>query len=138
LKINFRLRNWIEELSKHAFASPSDYNITSVPNPLDSSGDLVRAFLGLICGTIVIAAAISAHIVNPILAIGMTIILIAAMARWMPETALIAVLVSMIFQNTFVSLASPHIDTTTSFNIIRGYNFVILCGTWGIFVLFIS
>ena len=122
-------------MSKHTFASPNDYHLTSVQNTFDSFGDLVRAFLGLMCGTVVIAAAVSGHVINPIFAIGMTIILIAAMARWMPETALIAVLVAMMFQNTFVSLASPFIETTTSFNIVRGYNFVILCGTWGISVL---
>ncbi|MEP3232313.1 MAG: hypothetical protein ABJO30_05760 [Hyphomicrobiales bacterium] len=122
-------------MSKSAFSPPNNYHLASAQNPLDSSGDLVRAFLGLLCGTIVIATAVSGHIVSPIFAIGMTIILIAAMARWMPETALIAVLIAMIFQNTFVALVSPSIDTTTSFNIVRGYNFLILCGTWGISVL---
>ncbi|MEP1441860.1 MAG: hypothetical protein ABJK39_02495 [Hyphomicrobiales bacterium] len=122
-------------MSKSAFASQQDFNRSNTHGAFDVSGDLVRAFIAMICGFAIISTAVSAHIISPIFAVGMIIILVAAMTRWMPETALIAVLIAMIFQNTFVALASPSIETTTSFNIIRGYNFVILCGAWGISVL---
>ena len=122
-------------MSEAAFASPKDYDQPTAQNTVDASVDLVRAFITLMCGTIIIAGAVFGHVINPLFAIGMTIILIAAVTRWMPETALIAVFIAMIFQNSFVALASPSIDTATSFNIVRGYNFIILCGAWSTSVL---
>lgn len=122
-------------MSKHAFASPENYHRTSTQSALDVSGDLVRTFIAMLCGLLVVFAAVFGHIISPVFAVGMTMVLVAAMTRWMPETALIAVLIAMIFQNTFVALVSSSIDTTTSFNVIRGYNFVILCGVWGISTL---
>ena len=122
-------------MSESAFASPRDYSQSSPQNAFDASADLVRAFITLLCGIIIIAGAVFGHVINPLFAIGMTVILIAAVTRWMPETALIAVLFATIFQNTFVALASPSIDTASSFNIVRGYNFIILCGAWSTSVL---
>ena len=122
-------------MSEAAFASPKDYDQPNAQNAADASVDLVRAFITLMCGTIIIAGAVFGHVINPLFAIGMTIILIAAVTRWMPETALIAVFIAMIFQNSFVALASPSIDSASSFNIVRGYNFIILCGAWSTAVL---
>ena len=122
-------------MSDAAFASTRDYYQPNTQSAADASADLVRAFITLLFGTIIIAGAVFAHVINPLFAIGMTVILIAAVTRWMPETALIAVFIAIIFQNTFVALASPSIDTASSFNIVRGYNFIILCGAWSTSVL---
>ena len=122
-------------MSDAAFASTRDYYQPNTQSAADASADLVRAFITLLFGTIIIAGAVFGHVINPLFAIGMTVILIAAVTRWMPETALIAVFIAIIFQNTFVALASPSIDTASSFNIVRGYNFIILCGAWSTSVL---
>jgi len=122
-------------LSDAAFASPRDVYQVNTQNAGDASVDLMRAFITLTCSTLIIVGAVFAHVINPLFAIGMTVILIAAVTRWMPETALIAVFVAIIFQNTFVAVASPSIDSASSFNIVRGYNFIILCGAWSTSVL---
>jgi len=107
---------------------------SAVQFTVDAPNDIVRAFIALCLGFTIISVAVFAHVVSPIFAVGLTFVLVAMLTRWLPEAGLVAVFVAMIFQNVFVAIASPNISTTASFNIIRGYNFIILCSVWSVLI----
>ena len=65
-----------------------------------------------------------------------TALLLAAVVAWrLPQVALVAILFSFLFQNLFVSLMSGFVRSETDFDIIRAYNFLILCVTWLVVVV---
>jgi len=79
---------------------------------------------------IVTMAPVAAHGVHAGLGIVTALLLTAAVAWRLPQVALVAVLFSFLFQNLFVSLMSGFVRSETDFDIIRAYNFLILCVTW--------
>src|SRR5690606_31010487 len=65
-----------------------------------------------------------------------TALLLAAAVAWrLHQVALVAILFSFLFQNLFVSLMSGFVRSETDFDIIRAYNFLILCVTWLVVVV---
>lgn len=85
--------------------------------------------------TVVVAAAIAgipvfAHLLHPAVGI-LSALLLAGLCAWrMPQISIVAIVFALLFQNTFVALAADHIVSDDDFDIIRGYNFVIIAVTW--------
>ncbi len=85
--------------------------------------------------TIVVAACITglpvfAHLVHPVLGV-ISAALLAGICAWrMPAIAIVTIFFALLFQNFFVSLAANYVVSDDDFDIIRGYNFVILSVTW--------
>ena len=88
--------------------------------------------------TVVVAAAIAAipvfaHLLHPAIGI-VAALLLAGLCAWrMPQISIVAIVFALLFQNTFVALAADHVASTEDFNMIRGYNFVIIAVTWLVF-----
>ena len=78
----------------------------------------------------IVAFAVAAHTLHPAFAVTATVFLAAAAFRQAPSLALAAVVASAVFQNLFVSLASPAVSPGTDFVLIRGYNFLTLATVW--------
>ena len=81
---------------------------------------------------VAVAFPVFAHTVHPAAGILSTIVLACALYAISPGAALTAVLFGALFQNLFVSLASPQITSGTDFNLVRGYNFQMLAVVWGL------
>jgi hypothetical protein len=85
--------------------------------------------------TVVVAAAITgipvfAHLMHPAIGIVSALLLAGLCAWFMPQVSIVAIVFALLFQNTFVSLAADHVVSDTDFDVIRGYNFVIIAVTW--------
>ncbi len=91
--------------------------------------------LGEAAGLLAVAAFLVAtplvlHLLHP--AVGMvTAVALAAVCAWrMRHAAIVAILFSFLFQNLIVSLIANHLRDADDFDIIRGYNFLILSAVW--------
>ena len=85
--------------------------------------------------TVTIAALLVATplLLHPLLpAIGMgSAVVVAGLCAWrMPQVAIIAIIFSFLFQNLIVSLIADHLRDGDDFDVIRGYNFLILSAVW--------
>lgn len=91
---------------------------------------IANTFLALLISMAMICLPIAAHGVHPALGMLMTVGLGAACAARLPQVALMAVLVGFMFQNLFVSLMADLVRSEDDFDIIRAYNFLLVCITW--------
>jgi hypothetical protein len=70
------------------------------------------------------------HALHPAAGI-LTAALLGGICAWrLPHIAIVAILFALLFQNFFVSLAVGFVVSDDDFDVIRGYNFVILSITW--------
>jgi hypothetical protein len=98
-------------------------------------GDLAAAYFANAILTVVIAVCMTAlpvfaHILHPGFGI-LSAALLAGICAWrMPSIAIVAIFFALLYQNFFVSLAAGYIVSDDDFDIIRGYNFVLLSVTW--------
>ena len=98
-------------------------------------GDLAVANFANAILTVVVAVGMTglpvfAHILHPALGI-LSAALLAGICAWrMPSIAIVAIFFALLYQNFFVSLAAGHIVSDDDFDVIRGYNFVLLSVTW--------
>ena len=99
-------------------------------------GSATPSFLKPLGTTLVALLAIAfpvfAHTVHPLAGILSAFMLAVALYAVAPGTALITVVFGALFQNLFVSIASPAIEPGTGFNLVRGYNFEMLVVVWGL------
>ena len=85
--------------------------------------------------TVVVAAGITAipvfaHLLHPAIGV-LSAVLLAGLCAWrMPDITIVAIVFALLFQNTFVSLAVGGVVSDDDFDVIRGYNFVIIAVTW--------
>lgn len=86
--------------------------------------------VSLAISVVMIAMPVAAHAVHPMLGILLAFGLAAACAWRMPQVALVAILFAFFFQNLFVSMMADTVRSKEDFDIIRAYNFLILCVTW--------
>lgn len=100
----------------------------------DRAGEAVNALISgsiqIAIAAIVTAAPVVAHTVHPLLGAALVVLLAGTCAVLSPALAIVTVLFSFIFQNLVVSIISDRILTADDFDIIRSYNFFILCITW--------
>jgi len=92
--------------------------------------DLEVAVLTLVAASVMVAFPITAHIVNPLLGILTVLLLATICAIVAPGVAIVTILASFMFQNLVVSLVSNWVHSKVEFDVIRAYNFLILCTCW--------
>ena len=83
-------------------------------------------------GLAIVAFPILVHVLSPALAIGVTVIVALGVYLVCPSAMVVSVFFGAMFQNLFVSLASPDLTVGTNFDLARGYNFVLLAMVWGL------
>ncbi len=92
-----------------------------------------NAVLTVAVAALITATPVVAHLFNPAAGI-LCAALLAGLCAWrMPQIAIVTVIFALLFQNTFVSLIVDRIVSDDDFDIVRGYNFVILSVTWLVF-----
>lgn len=96
----------------------------------DFIDDLIAGARQICVAAAITAVPVIAHTVHPMLGIISVVLLAGGCAVFAPSYAIVAVLFSFIFQNLFVSIVSDRIATPDDFDVIRSYNFFILCITW--------
>lgn len=92
--------------------------------------DTVDALGALAGGFLLIGISVIGHLLSPLIAIPLAALLSAFVANYAPRTAVVSVIVALLFQNLFVSLVSEYLSGPDEFKIIRGYNFIILVMVW--------
>jgi hypothetical protein len=102
---------------------------------------LVRPFsTSLALETLMLAAVVTglpvlAHLVSPTLGIAICLILGTLVANFAAPMLPPILVFSYLFQNLFVSLASPQIVQLSDFNAIRGYNFLLTATAWLVIII---
>jgi hypothetical protein len=96
----------------------------------DFVDDLTRGALQLCTALIITALPVVAHTVHPLLGIASVLVLAGGCAALSPSCAIVTILCAFIFQNLVVSIVSDRILSPDDFDVIRSYNFFILCITW--------
>lgn len=103
----------------------------SMPRDVKASADAYAdAVLTLVAAAILTALPIFTHMIHPAAGMLAAAFLAGACAWRMPQVAVVGVLFAMLFQNLFVSMAASAIDSREEFDLIRGYNFILLSMTW--------
>ncbi|MCV0423966.1 MAG: hypothetical protein K5905_00700 [Roseibium sp.] len=92
--------------------------------------DTLEALGSLLAGILVISVPVVGHLLSPIFAIPVAVLLAGLVANYAPRTAVISIFVALLFQNFFVSLVSEGLSGPEEFKIIRGYNFFVLFTIW--------
>lgn len=80
----------------------------------------------------VVAVPIGAHVVGQPLGLSLCVVVSALAANYVPGAVPTVLLAGFLFQNTFVSLASPAFADADAFNAARGYNFVATLTIWAV------
>jgi hypothetical protein len=99
----------------------------------DWSREPMGSVAAVVGGFLLIGLPVAGHILTPLIAIPMALVLSVLLANYAPRTALISVIIALLFQNFFVSMVSSNLSGPDEFKIIRGYNFVILVSIWSAF-----
>jgi hypothetical protein len=94
------------------------------------AGELIGGLLQLCVAAAVTVLPVVAHTAHPLLGFVAVLLLAGGCAILSPSAAIVSVLFAFIFQNLAVSFVSGRIHTPDDFDIIRSYNFFILCITW--------
>lgn len=77
-----------------------------------------------------VATPLLLHLLSPAAGIAAAVVLAGACAWRMPKVAIVAIVFSFLFQNLIVSLIVDHIRDSDDFDVIRGYNFLVLSAVW--------
>ena len=92
--------------------------------------NFANAVLTVVMAACITALPVYAHALHPVAGV-LTAALLGGICAWrMPQIAIVTILFALLFQNFFVSLAIGFVVSDDDFDIIRGYNFVILSTTW--------
>ncbi|WP_062211555.1 hypothetical protein [Aureimonas sp. AU12] len=78
----------------------------------------------------IVAFAVFAHTLHPAVALAATAAVALSASIAAPALAVATILCAALFQNLFVSLASPGIGSGMDFDLVRGYAFLILATVW--------
>jgi hypothetical protein len=92
--------------------------------------DLFEAAVLIGAAALLVATPLLLHLASP--AGGMaSAVLLAGICAWrMPQLAIIAIVFSFLFQNLIVAQIAHHLRDADDFDIIRGYNFLLLGAVW--------
>ena len=98
--------------------------------PDAAAENFANAVLAVAIAACITAFPVFAHLLHPVLGVLGASVLAGICAWRMPSIAIMSIFFALLFQNFFVSLAANSIVSADDFNIVRGYNFVILSVTW--------
>ncbi|MEX0957341.1 MAG: hypothetical protein WDZ83_19270 [Rhizobiaceae bacterium] len=90
----------------------------------------IEASTLLVIAVTLVATPLLLHLLNPAAGIAAAVVLAGACAWRMPKVAIVAIVFSFLFQNLIVSLIADHIRDADDFDVIRGYNFLVLSAVW--------
>jgi hypothetical protein len=90
----------------------------------------IEASLMLAIAAALVATPLFLHLLHPVVGIAAAKTTAAACAWRMPHVAIVAIAFSFLFQNLIVSLIAGHIRDGDDFDVIRGYNFLVLSSVW--------
>lgn len=90
----------------------------------------VEAAAMLAIAAALVATPLFLHLLHPVIGIAVAVTLAGACAWRMPHVAIVTIIFSFLFQNLIVSLIADHIRDGDDFDVIRGYNFLILSAVW--------
>ncbi len=93
-------------------------------------GDVYETAAMLAVAVVLVATPLFLHILHPVAGIAAAFALAGACAWRMPQVAIVAIVFSFLCQNLIVSLIADHVRDADDFDIIRGYNFVLLSAVW--------
>jgi hypothetical protein len=102
------------------------------PSFLEGSRDALHALGALAAGILLIGISVTGHLLSPLIAIPLAMLLGGLVANFAPRTAVVSVIIALLFQNLFVSLVSESLSGPDEFKIIRGYNFILLVAIWSV------
>ncbi|MDQ2632415.1 MAG: hypothetical protein M3Y78_01615 [Pseudomonadota bacterium] len=95
-----------------------------------AAANFANAVLTVLVAACITAIPVFAHLLHPAIGI-LSAALLAGLCAWrMPQISIVAIVFALLFQNTFVSLAVGGVVSDDDFDVIRGYNFVIIAITW--------
>lgn len=89
-----------------------------------------EAVLAVVISIFLTAAPVVAHTLHPAAGVTLALLLGGVCAWRMPQVSVIAVIFALLFQNLFVSIMADHVVSEDDFDIIRGYNFMLLSVSW--------
>lgn len=101
---------------------------TAGPGPSPVLDGCLVALLALA----IVAVPIGAHLVGQPVGLALCAVLAALAANYVPGAVPTILLCGFLFQNLFVSLASPAFASPDEFNAARGYNFVATLTVWAV------
>jgi hypothetical protein len=81
-------------------------------------------------GLLATALPVFLHVTNHMAAIISCVLLALVIANYATRTVPVVLIVAYLFQNFFVALVSPHLETLDELNSIRAYNFLLTAVTW--------
>jgi hypothetical protein len=93
-------------------------------------GRWVDLFATALLAFVMTAAPIVVHLINPVLAIAFTLVSAGGVALCFERAAPTVILVSYIFQTTFVAMASSHVALFSDLEAMKAYDFLITIGIW--------
>jgi len=97
--------------------------------------DFANSVLTVLVAAVITAAPVFAHLIHPVAGVATAAVLAGLCAWRMPQIAIVTVIFALLFQNTFVAFAVDRIVSDDDFDVVRGYNFVILSVTWLVFTV---
>lgn len=105
----------------------------------DRSAAALSAGHGRLLATLALAVTVTvsplvAHLLSPLIGVPLAVVLAFVLANHLPRQLPAVVIFATMFQNTFVSMLTPAIHDTDTFNFIRGYTFLITVVAWLVLV----
>jgi hypothetical protein len=93
-------------------------------------GRWVDLFATALLAFVMTASPIVVHLINPVLAIAFALVSAGGVALYFERAAPTVILVSYIFQTTFVAMASSHVALFSDLESMKAYDFLITVGIW--------
>lgn len=113
-----------------SFAFPAGPAGTGVAAPPTAGAGASAAITTLLLAVTVTGTPLLTHLISPALGLTMAVVLGFTLANHLPRFVPAVVIFATMFQNLFVSLLSPMITDSETFNFIRGYTFLIVVVVW--------
>jgi hypothetical protein len=98
--------------------------------PRDLSTTIGAALAPIAVCVFVTAVPVLFHLASQAAGIASCVLLALLVAAYAAPSVPAVLIFSYLFQNLFVALVSPHIDSMEELNAIRGYNFLLTVGLW--------
>jgi hypothetical protein len=96
----------------------------------DARSSYLGALGTVLLGALVTAAPVAFHVVSQPMAVVLCVLLSVLLTTVFTTSVPVALIVAYVFQNLFVAMVSPYIDTIDQLNSIRAYNFVMTATVW--------
>jgi hypothetical protein len=95
-----------------------------------TSEEFARAVFTFLIALVAVALPLALHGISPLLGMPAAIAIAGVMAWTMPQQAIAIVLFSFVFQNLLVALMAGLWRSEDDFDLVRGYNFLLLAAVW--------